>query len=151
MIDRTFCPECQFSLKVGPRPHKGQRLSCPECQTKLVVTDIAPLTVDLATFRASATVTQGNTIDIDCPECDGFVRLSVKVPEGYQLTCEHCQTPLQVVSINPIDLDVALPTRLKQRRPPKEIERRKPVNGKKAAKSQNKSKPHKMKKRPNPA
>ncbi len=135
-MNRTLCPECEYSLKLGARAHKGQKIVCPECQSKLAIVSVDPFEVELITpDHSAATVVKTKTIDIDCPECEGFVRLSVKVPEGYQLVCPTCKNALEVISTDPIELEMAIPTKLKQRHAKsREPERRKPVNGKKIVK-----------------
>ncbi len=39
-----------------------------------------------------------------CPECDG--RIIIKAPRlGQKLTCNDCRTRLQVINLNPLELD----------------------------------------------
>jgi glutaredoxin len=44
----AFCPDCEESISVGPRPKVGQRISCPHCNADLEVIDTSPLELDWA-------------------------------------------------------------------------------------------------------
>lgn len=42
-----------------------------------------------------------------CPDCDGKIVLNMNVKVGQKLTCPHCDADLEVISIDPIELDWA--------------------------------------------
>lgn len=42
-----------------------------------------------------------------CPECGGSIVLDLDVVEGEIVDCEECGAELEVVSANPIELDLA--------------------------------------------
>jgi glutaredoxin len=44
----AFCPDCEESISVGPRPKVGQRITCPHCNADLEVIDSSPLELDWA-------------------------------------------------------------------------------------------------------
>jgi lysine biosynthesis protein LysW len=112
-VKETFCPECDHRLKVGGRPFKGQRLHCPECEVNLVVTSLNPLEVEAALAHSKP---KANTMEVACPECDAFIKLSVRSRKGQQTVCPTCQTTLEVVTTNPLELDIALPTSTRRHR-----------------------------------
>lgn len=41
-----------------------------------------------------------------CPECDNYIKLSNKIQEGQIITCNRCRTALEVVDIDPVELDI---------------------------------------------
>ena len=43
-----------------------------------------------------------------CPECDGRIALSRKLRLGEYLECPECGTSLEVISLNPFELDYVL-------------------------------------------
>lgn len=116
-MSSIFCPECDHRLKLGPRPHKGQRVVCPGCEVSLVVIQLDPPEVELETVIQKSNSQKTNTIDMDCPECENFIRLSIHVREGYQIVCPNCRHTLQVSNTNPIELEAAIMAKMKQRRP----------------------------------
>lgn len=42
-----------------------------------------------------------------CPECDEPVRVRGKATLGQQVTCPNCGTQLEVISLEPLELDWA--------------------------------------------
>ncbi|MBM3263671.1 MAG: lysine biosynthesis protein LysW [candidate division Zixibacteria bacterium] len=42
-----------------------------------------------------------------CPECGGAIELDYDVVEGEIVECEECGAELEVVNVNPLELDVA--------------------------------------------
>jgi lysine biosynthesis protein LysW len=42
-----------------------------------------------------------------CPECEGEINLSGRIGLGMLVKCPHCETELQVVEVNPVELDWA--------------------------------------------
>jgi alpha-aminoadipate carrier protein LysW len=43
-----------------------------------------------------------------CPECDGTIALSRKLRLGEHIECPECGAFLEVISLNPFELDYAL-------------------------------------------
>jgi lysine biosynthesis protein LysW len=41
-----------------------------------------------------------------CPDCDGKIVLNL-VKLGQKMTCPHCDTQLEVISVDPLELDWA--------------------------------------------
>lgn len=102
---------------MGTRLVKGQRLHCSECETNLIITNLNPLEVEVALAYHSASLKQkANTVEIACPACDAFVKLSIRTHKGQQTGCQTCQTVLEVININPLELDIALPIPSKRNR-----------------------------------
>ena len=42
-----------------------------------------------------------------CPECGASVDLDYDVVEGEIITCEECGAELEVISVNPLELELA--------------------------------------------
>jgi alpha-aminoadipate carrier protein LysW len=42
-----------------------------------------------------------------CPECDSLVVLNPHASVGQQVTCPHCNADLEVISVDPPELDWA--------------------------------------------
>lgn len=42
-----------------------------------------------------------------CPECDQMVKVGAELAEGQRVTCSHCGTELEVISVDPLELDWA--------------------------------------------
>ncbi len=42
----------------------------------------------------------------NCPDCDGKIVLSI-VKLGQKLTCPHCDAELEVISVDPLEVDWA--------------------------------------------
>ena len=45
--------------------------------------------------------------DAYCPDCDGKIVLNPDVKLGQKLTCPHCEAELEVISLDPVELDWA--------------------------------------------
>jgi alpha-aminoadipate carrier protein LysW len=42
-----------------------------------------------------------------CPDCDEKITLNAKPAVGQKLTCPHCDADLEVISVEPLELDWA--------------------------------------------
>ena len=42
-----------------------------------------------------------------CPDCDGRITFNPHVAVGQQVTCPHCDSDLEVISVEPLELDWA--------------------------------------------
>ncbi len=106
----AFCPECEYRFKLSSRPHKGQRILCPECETNLVVASLNPVELEVAMFAKHSTPAEkkANAVIAYCTECDQPIKLGAHARQGQQVVCERCSTVLEVVSINPLELDISL-------------------------------------------
>jgi lysine biosynthesis protein LysW len=40
-----------------------------------------------------------------CPDCDGRIRFNPHVVLGQKVTCPHCDADLEVISVEPLELD----------------------------------------------
>lgn len=43
-----------------------------------------------------------------CPECDGDVQIGASAGTGDIITCEDCGTDLEIVGLDPVELDAVL-------------------------------------------
>ena len=113
-IKETRCPECGYRLKLGGHPHKSQRVICSHCEVNLTIVDLNPVEVDVVMPDKLSNKARKKTHDvrIPCPECDELIKLNAHSFPGYRLKCDHCTTLLEVVDTNPLDLDVALTSRI---------------------------------------
>ena len=111
-MKEAFCPECNKRLKVGAHPYLDQRLRCSSCETNLAVVSLSPLELDVALLyrQAKRTNKKPRTVEIPCPECEAEIKLNAHAHVGQQLRCPACQTTVEVVSVDPLDLDLALTT-----------------------------------------
>ena len=41
-----------------------------------------------------------------CPECDADVHVDTDADKGDTLTCEECGTHLEIVGLDPVELDI---------------------------------------------
>ncbi|MCB0194604.1 MAG: hypothetical protein KDJ65_21820 [Anaerolineae bacterium] len=116
-IKETFCPECDHRLKLGSRPHKGQRVNCPSCASTLVVESLNPieLTSSSNQYGSSKSKKKSPAVETSCPECDAPIKLGARVQMGQLLKCSECDVTLEVIDTNPLELDVALMGNIKFR------------------------------------
>jgi alpha-aminoadipate carrier protein LysW len=42
-----------------------------------------------------------------CPDCDGRITLNPSVKLGQKLSCPHCDAELEVIGVDPLELDWA--------------------------------------------
>ena len=42
-----------------------------------------------------------------CPECEADVHVDTEADKGDHITCEECGTDLEVVGLDPVELDIA--------------------------------------------
>jgi len=107
--NEAFCPECDYELKLGTRPHKGQRLVCPRCDTNLTVVEVDPLELDWTTaINLKPPKKKAKTAQAICPECDDFIKVKLPVQVGQQVECKTCGSKLEIVDLNPRELDFAM-------------------------------------------
>jgi len=59
---------------------------------------------------------KSKTIDVPCPECDNFVKVTKFAREGQQFACSACGNILEVVSVDPLELDIVLNSNLRRKR-----------------------------------
>lgn len=101
------CPECGQRLKQRGGLHPGQRLTCPACEMELVVVGSHP--PKLAARSADDDFKPKHAFDgrTTCPECNIRLRITANVRAGQRLRCTACGSILEVVSLNPLELDLA--------------------------------------------
>ena len=110
-IKEVHCPECGNWLKVGAHPHKGQRIVCSDCEKTLTIINLNPVEFDL--LAAKKVQKKGHKNIVPCPECDELIKLNSHSFPGYRLKCGNCNTLLEVVDTNPLELDVAFDINVK--------------------------------------
>ena len=103
-----ICPECERPLKFGGHPHRGQRIHCNNCKAKLVVTGVKPLELEIAVpaNRVAKPKKEAGTVESICPQCDHIIKLSRRSRPGEKTVCKICHTQLEVIGIDPLELDV---------------------------------------------
>ncbi len=42
-----------------------------------------------------------------CPECEGEFRIGPQIKVGQRITCPHCDAELEIIHLNPLELDWA--------------------------------------------
>lgn len=47
-MTKTFCPECDYLLKLSANLRLGQQTECKRCRTKLIIAELNPLELDTA-------------------------------------------------------------------------------------------------------
>jgi lysine biosynthesis protein LysW len=52
-------------------------------------------------------LSEASTMKAQCPECDAWIRVSSSLDLWDTVFCPECDTELQVISINPTELDYA--------------------------------------------
>src|SRR4030095_12526186 len=63
-----------------------------------------------STGRASAYIQSGRKVTVPvgtCPDCEAEVHVALDADKGDSITCEECGTPLEVVGLDPVELDIA--------------------------------------------
>jgi lysine biosynthesis protein LysW len=111
MTTTALCPECYQRLKLGAHPRIGQRTVCSRCNTHLEIVALSPLELDISEVslpRPDATARKRGVVETPCTECDHSLKLGTHPRTGQQLVCPECQTPLEVVSLNPLELDISV-------------------------------------------
>ena len=105
------CPVCGGKIKVDNRPRLGQRYNCRWCSSLLEVTEIVPFELescydeeDYVVAHRNGGKAKGNIPA--CPVCTSDVRTHQKPKLGDLLPCPSCEMQLEVVGINPVELDL---------------------------------------------
>jgi lysine biosynthesis protein LysW len=107
----TSCPECAHRLKLGARPHIGQRKTCSNCNANLEVVSLNPLLVDIyntQTPNRKAPDKKKIVAEGFCPYCDYAITLGTHPRRGQRIICPECRSPLEVVSLDPLELDISV-------------------------------------------
>jgi len=90
-----------------------------------MVVNLTPLELDLAPNSLTGPKKKGTRIEVPCPECDHLLKLGTNTPLGEELVCENCEAELEVIGVNPFELDLALPVNFKRTRNKKQKPSRK--------------------------
>lgn len=112
---QRFCPECNQLLTFKFTLGKGQQFVCPECEARLLVINEDPLEL-IAANRANGSKKKPHVIEVSCITCDHFIHLKAHVHLGQRLICSQCGTHLEVIGVDPLEVDVALPVNVKRGR-----------------------------------
>lgn len=107
------CPECEYSLKLGTKIQDGRRVVCPNCRTALIINITDDDEIELLPVSNQS---KKRPIEVGCPECEEPIRLNASVRLGQPITCQHCLAELEVVSVDPLEVDFATPIPLKKNR-----------------------------------
>jgi len=102
------CPLCGINISFNKMPTIGNQLNCPTCETSLVVVDQSPLELEIIFEELPADpVNLGNNERpiIRCPLCDEKLKLPGKVRIGQIITCTGCESELEIVDTDPIQLE----------------------------------------------
>ncbi len=111
MTTIAFCPECDHRFKLGARPRIGQQRVCPNCSTRLEIVNLSPVELDVYDIYvpgARATPHKNAAGEAICPKCDHSLKLGAHPREGQQVVCPECMTPLEVISLNPLEMDIPM-------------------------------------------
>lgn len=114
-VKEAFCPECDHRLKLGARPHKGQRINCPSCAHNLTIVGLDPIELSPTLLQRSSTKPKkkARAAETSCPECDAPVKIGARAQLGQLIKCSGCKKTLEVIDINPLEVDIALPGHIK--------------------------------------
>ena len=113
-MQSIFCPECEHYLNLGSNPFKGQQVVCSNCHVHLIVAEINNFNVEIALDTTAKR--KPKVIEVDCPQCETILRININAREGQPLSCPECQASLEVVSVDPIEVDFAIPINLNRNR-----------------------------------
>jgi lysine biosynthesis protein LysW len=72
---------------------------------------LSPLELDSADVslpRPDTAVKKKGVVETPCTECDHSLKLGTHPRAGQQLVCPECQTQLEVVSLDPLELDISI-------------------------------------------
>jgi uncharacterized paraquat-inducible protein A len=103
----AFCPECDQRLRLGANLRVGQPITCPVCKTKLQIIGLNPLELDAREPETRVIAKVKQVVESPCPECEDSVNLGTRPHEGQRLVCPACKTPLEIVSLDPLEIDVS--------------------------------------------
>jgi lysine biosynthesis protein LysW len=107
----TLCPECAHRLKLGARLHVGQRKICSNCNANLEVASLNPLvldTHDTQTPNRRAAEKKKVVAEGFCPNCDYAFSFGPHPRQGQRIICPECRSPLEVVGLDPLELDISV-------------------------------------------
>lgn len=121
------CPECTRPLQVDLHSRSGHIVTCPHCETQSVLVGQSSHNFDLEPVELDDTKKK-NRLKITCLECNSPIKLRAQIRRGQRITCKRCQTILEVVKLDPVELDLAFPS------PPKRTRRDKSANRKRTRK-----------------
>ena len=107
-MSSVTCPECDQKLRIGAHPRPNQRIVCTKCELSLNVVSLDPLVIDIA-LPVEKPKPKPKILEADCPNCEQIIRLRSNLHRGQQLGCPACHTDLEIVSLRPLELDLAVP------------------------------------------
>ena len=117
-MKESYCPECDYRLKLGGHPYKGQRCTCPECETKLIVVSLHPLQLEAAASANQAVSPKhtAHSIEYPCPVCEQPLKLTSQPQPGQTLLCQSCYYPLKIMRTDPLEIELDLGPTVKENR-----------------------------------
>lgn len=102
------CPLCGVNIPFSKMPSIGNQINCPTCESSLVVIDLNPLELEILFEDLPAEPVNLGTNDrpiVRCPLCDEKLKLPAKVRIGQLITCTGCESELEVIDTEPIQLE----------------------------------------------
>ena len=130
-MKESLCPECDYRLKLGGHPYKGQRCTCPECETKLIVVSLHPPKLEVVASANQAVYPKHtpHSTEYPCPICEQPIKLNSHPQRGQTLLCQSCFSPLEITQVDPLEIELDLGPTPKQNRSaksePEKTQRRK--------------------------
>lgn len=103
------CPLCGEEIKMGLLLKFGQRLNCPTCDAVLEVVGLNPIKLDWLYFDHYLEDDDAINYDKDqlaeCPLCRHEFATSSRLHLGQCVLCPSCDVELEVVWLNPVELN----------------------------------------------
>jgi len=111
----AVCPICYEEILVpGRYARSGQEISCPECDSPLKVIQLDPIELDYALAEEDDQEEEWDDEESSeeqdmpaavCPSCDEDIAIPIRVRPGQKIMCPECGAPLEVVDVDPVELD----------------------------------------------
>lgn len=102
------CLQCEAHIKLNNRPHIGQQIHCNECKTKFEVVNLHPLEFGPIEATTKLPPPQKNQKPVGfCPECEFNIKFGSPPREGVLVSCPKCKTKLEVVGLDPLELELS--------------------------------------------
>jgi len=96
VFDGTDSPQKEYCKFLS------RRLDCFDCHFKVG----ALLRIRGAPLPLSRSVEEETVPTGTCPECDADVHVDLDTDKGEIVSCEECGTELEIVGLDPVELDI---------------------------------------------